>query len=304
MSLPYFPMFPTDFEAKTSHLSLAEDGAYNRLLRLCWMTPGCSMPADRAWVYRRMRAHTEADQAVIEAVIAEFFKEAGGRLSNARLAKEWLAANDAHQRRKKAGSKGGKAKAQKTKENGASNATAKPKQPEPEPEPEVIVELSSRAADFRARCFEAAGLDPKAAMAVPGLVSTVSLETLIRDQSYPCDPELDVLPAIESCAATLRKRGQTLTNWSYCREAALRNRDQRLAGNPAPTAQPARQVPAAPPRQKHSGGGVAAAAMRVAAQLRESRGQHDDPVGHAEPDAGHELDGVFEDHRRIAGAGG
>jgi uncharacterized protein YdaU (DUF1376 family) len=31
MSLPYFPMYPTDFEAKTSHLTLAEDGAYNRL---------------------------------------------------------------------------------------------------------------------------------------------------------------------------------------------------------------------------------------------------------------------------------
>lgn len=50
MSLPYFPMFPTDFEAKTSHLTLAEDGAYNRLLRLMWMTPGCSLPDDDAWI--------------------------------------------------------------------------------------------------------------------------------------------------------------------------------------------------------------------------------------------------------------
>ncbi|MCP5097247.1 MAG: YdaU family protein, partial [Chloroflexi bacterium] len=36
MSLPYFPMYPTDFEADTSHLTLEEDGAYNRLLRLMW----------------------------------------------------------------------------------------------------------------------------------------------------------------------------------------------------------------------------------------------------------------------------
>lgn len=136
MSLPYFPMFPTDFEAKTSHLTLAEDGAYNRLLRLAWMTPGCSIPADRAWVYRRMRALTEADQAVVETVIAEFFKQADGRLSNARLTLEWLAANEAHERRKNAGAKGGKAKALKTNEMAPSNATPMLKQPEPEPEPE------------------------------------------------------------------------------------------------------------------------------------------------------------------------
>jgi uncharacterized protein YdaU (DUF1376 family) len=128
-------MFPTDFEAKTSHLSLAEDGAYNRLLRLAWMTAGCSIPADRVWVYRRMRAHTEADRAVVETVIAEFFYEAEGRLSNARLSKEWLAANEAHNRRKSAGAKGGKAKALKSNESLSSNATSMLKQPEPEPEP-------------------------------------------------------------------------------------------------------------------------------------------------------------------------
>ena len=305
MSLAYFPLFPDDFEADTAHLTLAEDGAYNRLLRLCWRTPGCSIPADRTWVYRRMRAASEADQAVVETVISEFFKEAAGRLSNARLSKEWLAANEAHQRRKSAGSKGGKSKALKTNETASSNATAKPKQPEPEPEP-IVVELGSARAganEFREQCFKAAGLDPQTAMAVPGLVSTVSLEHLIRDPANPCDPELDVLPAIETCAAGLRKRGQTLNNWSYCREAAIRNRDQRLAGNPAPVARTAAGT--APParQQKHSGGGIPAAAIRVAAKLRESRGQYDDPVGGAEPVTGDELGGVFSNHRRIAGTG-
>ena len=135
MSLAYFPMYPDDYEADTAHLTLAEDGAYNRLLRLCWRTPGCSIPADRAWIYRRMRAHTEADQAVIETVLDEFFDLREGRLSNARLMKEWLAGNEAHARRVKAGSKGGKTKALKTNKTEASNAVAKPKQPEPEPEP-------------------------------------------------------------------------------------------------------------------------------------------------------------------------
>lgn len=134
MSLPYFPMFPADFEAKTSHLTLAEDGAYNRLLRICWMTPGCSIPADEAWIMRRVRAHSEDDREAVRSILAEFFTVKNGRYSNARLTKEWLAANEAHERRKNAGAKGGAAKARKTNNNASSNAVAKPKQPEPEPD--------------------------------------------------------------------------------------------------------------------------------------------------------------------------
>lgn len=128
MSLPYFPMFPTDFEADTSHLTLAEDGAYNRLLRLAWMTPGCSLPDDDGWILRRMRCHSDEDRAVVIGIIDEFFTRKNGRVSNARLAKEYEAAKDAHEKRVSAGSRGGKAKALKTKETESSNALAKPKQ--------------------------------------------------------------------------------------------------------------------------------------------------------------------------------
>ena len=137
MSLPYFPLYPSDFEAKTSHLTISEDGAYNRLLRVCWMTPGCSMPADEAWIMRRVRAHTEDEKEAVRAVLDEFFTVKGGRYSNARLTKEWLAANEAHDRRKNAGSKGGKAKSLKTLAAASSNAKAMLKQPEPEPEPYI-----------------------------------------------------------------------------------------------------------------------------------------------------------------------
>lgn len=81
MSLPYFNLYPTVFEADTSHLTLAEDGAYNRLLRLCWMTPGCSLPDDEAWIMRRMRARTEEEQEAVRVVLGEFFTASGGRLS-------------------------------------------------------------------------------------------------------------------------------------------------------------------------------------------------------------------------------
>lgn len=135
MSLPYFPMYPTDFEAKTAHLTLAEDGAYNRLLRLQWSAPSCKLPADLPWIMRKMRAVSEADQAIVRGIISEFFTKKGGKIFNDRLLKEWVKSSAANERRILAGAKGGIAKALKSKETGSSNAVAMLKQPEPEPEP-------------------------------------------------------------------------------------------------------------------------------------------------------------------------
>lgn len=137
MGLPYFPMYPTDFEADTSHLTLAEDGAYNRLLRLMWMTAGCSLPDDDVWVMRRMRVDKATFDSVVSVVIHEFFQRKGGRIVSHRLAKEYQKTDLAHKKRVAAGSMGGKAKALKSGNNSSSNAKAMPYQPEPEPEPIV-----------------------------------------------------------------------------------------------------------------------------------------------------------------------
>lgn len=134
MGLPYFPMYPTDFEAKTSHLTLEEDGAYNRLLRLMWMTPGCSLPDDDAWIMRRMRVDADTFERVVRVVIDEFCERENGRLSNAKLSRVFSASNEAHKKRVSAGAKGGKSKALKTNDSAASNAKAMLKQPEPKPE--------------------------------------------------------------------------------------------------------------------------------------------------------------------------
>lgn len=135
MSLPYFNLYPRDFEADTSHLSLEEDGAYNRLLRLCWMTPGCSLPDDDAWIMRRLRVDKDTYDRVVRVVISEFFIRKNGRVSNARIAREFEQSSAAHEKRVFAGKSGGKAKALKTNNNKPGNAKAMLKQPEPEPEP-------------------------------------------------------------------------------------------------------------------------------------------------------------------------
>lgn len=85
---------------------------------------------------RRVRAHSDQDKEAVLTVLAEFFTVKNGRLSNARLSREWVSANEAHIKRVSAGSRGGKAKALNRNDNGSSNVKAKPKQPEPEPEPE------------------------------------------------------------------------------------------------------------------------------------------------------------------------
>ena len=128
MSLPYFPMYPSDYEAKTSHLTIAEDGAYFRLLRLCWMTTGCSLPDDDAWIMRRARAPSDDEKQAIRTILDEFFTLKNGRWINERLVSEFKEAESKHLKRKKAGRKGGSAKSLKSNDNEPSNATAMPEQ--------------------------------------------------------------------------------------------------------------------------------------------------------------------------------
>lgn len=128
MTLAYFPLFPTDFDADTGHLSFAEDGAYNRLLRLSWRCPEAKMPDDLDWICRKARAVTAEDRALIEAILSEFFTREKGKVFQRRLVAEWVKANDAHSRRVAAGKEGGAAKARKTMANTSSNAQAMPEQ--------------------------------------------------------------------------------------------------------------------------------------------------------------------------------
>ena len=132
-------MFPTDFDADTGHLTFAEDGAYNRLLRLSWKCPGAKMPDDMDWIHRRARAVSVEEKALVASVIAEFFTRSGGKIFSPRLAKEWQKSSLAHSKRVSAGSAGGRAKALNAKANEPSNAKAMLYQPEPEPEPNIEI---------------------------------------------------------------------------------------------------------------------------------------------------------------------
>jgi uncharacterized protein YdaU (DUF1376 family) len=125
---------------------MIEDGAYNRLLRLCWMTPGCTIPADHEWIMRRARARTDDERAAVLAVLGEFFTTDNGRVRNNRLHREAMLAEASHSKRVDAGRKGGRsAKALKPNEIASSNVKAKPKQPEPEPYKTLEADASNGA---------------------------------------------------------------------------------------------------------------------------------------------------------------
>jgi len=143
------------------------------------------MPADEAWIMRRVRAVSEADQEAVRAILSEFFTIEKGRYSNARLTREWIAANEAHEKRKTAGAKGGLAKGAKIKEKIPSNAQAMPKQPEPEPEPDIRETNVSLARAGKRR----SGKVPLQDDWVPDLVSAQSLMAeldLTREEMNYC----------------------------------------------------------------------------------------------------------------------
>ena len=142
MSLPYFPLYPTDFDGDAGHLTLEEDGAYNRLLRIMWNTPGCSVPEDPAWIARKMRIDMVTYLRLVEPLIDEFCKRVGGRIYQKRLQEEWVKAEEATQKRvNAANARWSKSRVENKEEKpmqSMSNADALHMHPEPYPEPEPL----------------------------------------------------------------------------------------------------------------------------------------------------------------------
>ena len=110
MSIPYLPLYVNDYDADTAHLTIAEDGAYMRLLRLCWRSPNCTIPANPDWIRRQLRCSEDEYNTTVLPVIREFFvragSKAGAKLKNARLLREFERINATQQKRSEAGSKG------------------------------------------------------------------------------------------------------------------------------------------------------------------------------------------------------
>ncbi len=134
MSIPYIPLYVSDYEADTAHLTLEEDGAYNRLLRLCWRTADCSIPDDPKWIMRKLRVTADDYYRVVEPVIDEFFVSGMERVFQPRLQKEYEKAKKFQKQRSEAGKASAKSRALKTKDKVSTSVAPPLQQLEPEPE--------------------------------------------------------------------------------------------------------------------------------------------------------------------------
>ena len=248
MTHPYMPLYVDDYEAATTHLTAEEDGVYSRLMRLCWRTPGCAIPNDPAWIARKIRLSAADYERVAKPVIDEFFKVQRGRLIQKRLKEEYDTISRKKTARVKAGKMGGDAKARKSKEIDASNASDLPAHtgafPEPEPEPEdkgAVVERASdddwpegKAIDHAALLvLEAATvfLDPSRQMLL--VTTTGRLDAWRRAGA---SWEHDVVPVVTALA---RKARSPIASWKFFDTAIA----QSIADNAA-----ALEIPAASPR--------------------------------------------------------
>jgi uncharacterized protein YdaU (DUF1376 family) len=86
MGDPYYPWFQGDYMRDTSDLSLAEDGAYRRLLDHYYSEE--HLPADKSRLYRVCRVSSSEENAAVDFVVKRYFTVEGDRLVNSRAEKE------------------------------------------------------------------------------------------------------------------------------------------------------------------------------------------------------------------------
>jgi uncharacterized protein YdaU (DUF1376 family) len=224
MTLPYYKRFPRDFLDGTVGMTLEQKGAYGIVIDLIFSRGG-KLPDDARYIAGQLGCSVRKWNSIKNYLVEE------GKLSirddvisNKRA--DYLLEETRKYRDKQAENR------RKPKEI---SEEAKPSLPSRERVQKTDIG-GVDVRDVRAKLMDAAGLSEADMMTRPGLVSPVEMIHLMEPaQGEPCDLDLDIIPAVQTCAAQLRKRNDTLRNWSYCREAAIRNRDQRLA--PAPDVQ-------------------------------------------------------------------
>lgn len=115
-------LYVSDFVGDTLHLSTEQIGAYMLLLMAMWNAGG-QLPADDVKVARVVRLSVKKWRSIAPDLMA-FLETDGHQIWHKRLSKELQKSASKRERRASAGSKGGSAKALKSKEADVAIATA------------------------------------------------------------------------------------------------------------------------------------------------------------------------------------
>jgi uncharacterized protein YdaU (DUF1376 family) len=121
---PFMQLYVADYLGDTRHLSTEQHGAYLLLLMAMWRAGG-SLPDDETKL-ARIVGLSPAKWRRVSADVLAFFTVADGVLTQKRLTAEIEKTKEKSIKRADAGSKGGQAKALKTKKPAVANATILP----------------------------------------------------------------------------------------------------------------------------------------------------------------------------------
>ena len=119
----WFPLYPADFLADTTHLSAEEVGIYFRFL--CHQWQHGSLPSNS----QQLARISGEKESGFKSVLDEFFAEKRGKLVNSRMDRERKKAKEISDKRKELGRKGGLAKASHLLQQ---SGKQKPTQPQPQ----------------------------------------------------------------------------------------------------------------------------------------------------------------------------
>ncbi|SPD47492.1 protein of unknown function [Cupriavidus neocaledonicus] len=103
----FYKRYTGDYARDTVHLSMVEDGAYNRLMDFYYSTEK-PLPADRKAVYRIARATDKAEQKAVDSVLSEFFQDTGEGFRHKRIDAEIEKAKPKVDANRENGKKGGR----------------------------------------------------------------------------------------------------------------------------------------------------------------------------------------------------
>ena len=108
--LPYFQFYPADWLSSPRIMcsTLVQQGAYIRLLCVCWLSGDCSVPADQKKLAMLSGLPEQELEFVYQMFSAHPQKE--GHLTNERLLKEWERAHWISDKRSQAGKISGKSR--------------------------------------------------------------------------------------------------------------------------------------------------------------------------------------------------
>lgn len=208
MSRPWMPLYVADYLADTSHLRIAQSGAYLHLIMHYWQKG--SLPTDDAMLASIVRM-TEKEWKAVKPAIQPFFQDGW---KHPRIESELVKSDAAYERRAQAGKKGGEAKAigKQPPSNARATKPPLPKQSLSQSQEEAAAS-SSQAADahseLRAECERATGWH--------GLEGIGVIAELIAE-GFDMDDR--ILPVMRDIAADLKKFGHPQPDkWAYCVKA-------------------------------------------------------------------------------------